>query len=384
MFAKQTLLSALLIALCGAAAIARAEGDGSPHSDDEASAKPIDVEPRPLREPRELPPEPPREPPQPPSGTFSIGAGFSSDEGFIASAEIAQPNLFRTGNQLSLTARISELRQLFLTRFADPDVFGSQLGFSFDVYNDRHRLPGFQRNAAGGSLTFAHPFGNHVRAFIGYRLEQVEVEDLSSLATRTIDPLPPLTGGTLSSLRAGVVYDTLDQIGAPLRGSQVGSSIEVADRALGSDLQFIRTDAWAQHHQPIGPLTLHLSGSFTTISGPGGAPRSERLFLTSSNEIRGYRPDSFGPISALGTPVGGEAKLLGSVELEVPIVRRIGLSAVGFVDGGGLMLGGQGQLGSSAGFGLLWRSPIGPLKFSWAFPLDGSKPGFCFGMGSVF
>ena len=335
MFAKQTAWSASLFALCGAAAIARAEDDVSTHSDGEAWDQP--------------------------SGTFTIGAGFSSDEGFIARADVSQPNLFRTGNQLSLTTRLSARRQLFLTRFADPDVLGSDLGFSVDVYNDRHELPGFHRNAVGGSVTLAHPLGNHARAFVGYRIEEVEVEELSATAARTIDPLPPLTGGTLSALRAGVVYDTLDQLGAPTRGTQLGGSVEVGDTWLGSEIQFLRTDAWAQHHQPIGPLTLHLSGAFTTISGPGGAPRSERLFLGSSSEIRGYRPDAFGPISALGTPLGGEAKVLGSVELEVPLVRRIGLSAFGFVDGGGLFGAGQGQLGSSAGFGLLWRSPIGPV-----------------------
>lgn len=342
------------------------------------------VEPTRPAEPRELPPQKPQLPIRKPSGTISIGAGFSSDEGFIAGAEIAQPDLFRTGNLLMLSARLSSRRQLFLTRFADPDVLGSRLGLSIDLYNDMHTLPGFQRNAAGASLTLAHPFGNHARAFIGYRIEEVEAKELS--VARTIDPqpLPPLIGGTLSALKAGVVYDTLDRRDAPLRGTQIGGSIEIGDRVLGSDLEFLRTDAWVAHHQPLGPLTLHIAGSFTTIGGPGGPPRSERLFLTSSNEIRGYHPDSFGPISSLGTPIGGEAKLLGSVELEVPLVRRIGLSAFGFADAGALVGDGQGQAGRSVGFGLLWRSPIGPLKFSWALPVDGERPVFGFVMGTSF
>jgi outer membrane protein assembly factor BamA len=188
----------------------------------------------------------------------------------------------------------------------------------------------------------------------------------------------------LSAVRAGVVYDTLDRPDAPLRGTQVGSAIEVADRWLGSDLQFIKTDAWIQHHQPIGPLTLHASASFSTIGAPGGPPRSERLFLTSASEIRGYQPETFGPVGALGTPIGGEAKLLARAELEVPLVRRIGLSAIGFADAGGLYGGGQGQTGLSVGFGLLWRSPIGALRFSWALPVDGAHPAFVFGIGSSF
>jgi outer membrane protein insertion porin family len=384
MFAKQTVVSASLVALCGAAAIARAEDESSAQSEGEAWVNDgdDDDELAPM-EPRELPHEPLVQPIAKPSGRFLIGAGYSDYEGFLASAEIVQPDLFRTGSLLAMSAHISAKRQLFLTRFADPDVFGSRLGLSVDVYNDMHTLPGFSRHAAGGALTLAHPFGNGARAFVSYRVEDVKVAALSETAARSNIPDSPLTGGLLSALKAGVVYDTLDHRYAPTRGTQLGGSIEIGDRQLGSDIEFVRSDAWVQHHQPIGGLTLHLSGSFTTISGPGGGapPRSERLFLMSGNEIRGYHPDSFGPISALGTPLGGDAKLLGSAELEVPLVRRIGLSAIGFADAGALVAQGQGQVGRSVGVGLLWRSPIGPLKFSWALPLDGGKPAFVFGLG---
>lgn len=392
MFAKQIAWSASLLALCGAAAIARAEDDVSVQSEGEVHP-PGETAPTPVETEPAQPPPPP--PPKRPTGTFQIGAGFSSDESFIAAASISQDDLFHTGNHLSMHARLSMRRQLFLTRFADPDVLGSRLALTADIYNDKHQLPGFTREAAGGSLTLSYPIGEHTRAFVGYRLEDVKATSNGPVA-RTLEPLPPLTGGILSALRTGVVYDTLDRPDAPMRGTQLGASIEVADRRLGSDLTFIKTDAWAQHHQPIGPLTLHLSGSlttigdrigpsFSTIGGSGGAPRSELLFLDNSNEIRGYRPDSFGPVDALGRPVGGNAKVLGSVELEVPLVRRIGLSAIGFADAGGLLdRSGQGQLGLSLGFGLLWRSPIGPLKFSWALPVDGPGPAFVFGIGSGF
>lgn len=375
MFAKQTWLSASLVAVCSAVPGARAEGEVSPHSDGEAWVD----EWRPSDEPKpdELKPEEPK----PPTGTFMLGAGFSTDEGFIASAAIAQDNLFNTGTHLSLRARLSARRQLFVLRFADPDVLGTRLGLGFDLYNDARERPGFERRAAGTGLTLSLPIAGKLRGFVGYRIEEVEVAQLGPIA-RSVQPLPPLTGGLISALRTGLVYDTLDRRDAPLRGTNIGASIEVADRRLGSDLQFTRTDAWAQHHQPLGPLTLHVAGSLSTITGPGGTPRSERLFLDSAHEIRGYSPLAFGPVDSLGTPVGGDAKLLGSIELEVPLVRRIGLSAVGFADAGGLFdRNGSGQVGSSLGFGLLWRSPIGVLRFNWAFT-DGGKPAFVFGIGA--
>ena len=402
MFAKQTIWSASLVALCGAAAIARAEDDPSAQPDDEVrppSAVEPSPPPRPAKpagpvetldpEPRQLPHDPPPGPIAKPSGRFAIGAGFSSDDGFLASATLVQPDLFRTGSLLMMHAQVSARRQLFLTRFADPDVLDSPLGLSFDLYSDRRTLPGFIREGTGAALTASYRTG-HIKWFLGYRLEHVEVESTAMSAARSLDPLPPLTGGLISSVRAGMVYDTTDGSAAPLRGTELGTSLEIADRRLGSDLQFTKADSWLRHHQPIGPLTLHLAGSYSAIWQPipgGGfasAPRSERLFLMSSHEIRGYRPDSFGPVDALGTPVGGDAKILGSVELEVPLVRRLGLSAFGFADAGGLLAEGQSQLGLSAGFGLLWRSPIGPLKFSWALPVDGKDPVFVFGIGSGF
>lgn len=387
MFAKQAAWSASLVALCSAAPYARAEGDVSPQGDGEAWVEDVklEVDDRATPEPRELPPEapPPRQEPKPPTGRFVLGAGFSSVEGFIASASIVQDDLFRTGNHLSLHAQISARRQLFLLRFADPDVLGSRFGLSIDLYNDLKQRPAFEREATGTSLTVSHPIVGRLRAFVGYRIEDVGATPAAGVTARTVDtPLLPLTGGVLSALRTGVVYDTLDRRDAPMRGSNLGASIEIADRWLGSDLQFVRTDAWARTHQPLGPFTLHLMGSLTAITGPGGAPATERLFLETLQEVRGYHPLAFGPVDSLGRPIGGEAKLLGSAELELPLVRRIGLSAIGFADVGSLYDRSAGaQVGRSVGFGLLWRSPIGPLRFSWAFPEGRGKPMFVFGVG---
>jgi outer membrane protein insertion porin family len=133
---------------------------------------------------------------------------------------------------------------------------------------------------------------------------------------------------------------------------------------------------------------LHLGGSVTSsgsLSSLGPQlPRSERLFLDNALELRGFQRDAFGPADAMGRPVGGDVKLLGTAELEIPLVRRIGLSAIGFMDVGSIAGSGQTVSGRSLGAGFLWRSPIGPLKFSWALPLDGGKPGFVFGFGGGF
>src|SRR5438045_1389238 len=97
MFAKQTLSSAsLVVVLLGCSVIARA--------DPEAPEEPAAVEAR------------------PPTGTFQIGAGFSSEEGFIARARVAQPSLFGTGHSLSLDASLSKRQQRFSIDYSTPDL----------------------------------------------------------------------------------------------------------------------------------------------------------------------------------------------------------------------------------------------------------------------
>src|SRR5574337_1819685 len=70
-----------------------------------------------------------------PTGTFQIGAGFSSVENFIAQAQVSQNNLFGRGQTLTLQAQISSLRQLFSLRFLDPYFFDTDITFAFSLYN---------------------------------------------------------------------------------------------------------------------------------------------------------------------------------------------------------------------------------------------------------
>lgn len=394
MIAKPTLASAVIVTvLAGPAALALADpGPGGDTIDDPApTAVEPDLVPTPTETPDPYDP-PPVPPPVPakheqPTGRFTIGAGYSTDDKFVATAEIAQDNLFGTGLQLSMAALLSARRQLFLNRFVDPHLLGSDFAVTTDIYADQRELPGFTRKAAGGSVTVAHPLTEHLRGFVGYRLEHVEVglHGDDAAAARAIDPSTPgrvpLGGGILSSVRAGLAYSNLDSVAWPRHGTSAGIVVEHADRRLGSDLELDRASAYLAHHEPLGPFTLHLgfSADAVTSAEPFGVPRSERLFLDGSSDIRGYAPGALGPAT------GGNLRFAGRGELEVPLWSSIGLSAAGFVDVGGVYdRSGDGGMGHAFGFGLRWHSPIGTLNFDWAFPADGGKPVFLFSLGSPF
>ncbi len=385
MTAMQTFRSASLVALLVAATAPAHAEPGDVTSEDAAGE--VREEPA-LESPGAVTPVPP--PPRAPTGTFQVGAGYGTDDGFIAHARVAQDSLFGTGHKLALSARLSARDQLFRIGYDVPNLAGGDLTLGTELYARREQLPGFQRAAAGGGAMLTAPVGDHLHAFVGYRIEEVTTTIAAPESSRG-DPGPPIAprDGRISSLRGGLAYSTLDQPFLPTRGVAIGTSIEVADPRWGSEIQLTRFDSWGNLHQPLGPLTLHLGGSVSTVASrdEGGVPLAERLHLDGSSTLRGFAPGSIGPRDArTGMSLGGNLAYSARGELEVPLIRRLGISAVGFIDHAGIYdVGGAGSSGTSVGFGLIWRSPIGPLRFDWAIPLDGDgRPRFVFAFGAGF
>lgn len=337
MFAKQTLLSASLVVALGGSAVADPGDEGR--------------------------------------GYFQLGAGFSTDEGFIANASIDQPDLFHTGNELGLFAHMSARQQRFDAMFADPHVLGGTL--QLDLFNDRRELPWFTRQSAGFSAKQIMTISPHVHAWVGYSIEDVTVDGLSPIARGGATEYVPLAAGTVSALHVGIAYSTVDP---QLRhGTTFGIYADDADRMLGSTYNFGRVGAWAATHRAAGPFILHAGGSLTALTP--GAPLSERLFLDGNSDVRGYTIGAFGPVG------GATLKAVGHASLELPVGR--GVSLEGFVDYARLSnmdftspIGVAHASGMSVGYGLLWRSPIGPIHADIAYPGDG-PPAFFISLGAL-
>lgn len=308
MFAKQTVMSASLVVVLGGVAVADPGGDGYG------------------------------------TGTFQLGAGYSSDEGFLATASIDQPDLFHTGNELGLFAHITERHQRFDALFRDPHVLGGTL--TMDLFSDRKQMPGFTREAVGFSMRQSEQLTEHLSAWVGWRIENVTAEG-ATLGTGAPVRMAP---GTLNILSAGMTYTTKHlQLGA--YGESGGG--------------FQRVGGWAAMRQPVGPFVLHAGGDVTAVTP--NAPLTEWLMLEGGSDVRGYAPGALG----LAT-----YKAVGHASLELPISHEVSLE--GFSD--------AAQLGSmhalSAGYGLIWKSPIGPIHADVAYPIDG-PPTFFISLGAL-
>lgn len=331
------------------------------------------------------PPEPPR------GGTFQVGAGFSPDESFIATARVAHDNLFHTGQQLALDASVSAIHQRFGLDYRVPDLARTGLDLELSLANDRRELPGFARQGAGGSVGLARQIDRATRVFVRLRAEQVTATpDATTNLARAVDPTVGALPGdvqreSIVAVGAGATYATTDSA-IPLHGTRLALYGERADPSLGSSVSLWSGRASFVHAEALGPLTLRVSGraAYVGSSDPGGVPMSERLYFPGNGDVRGY--------AMSGSDRGANFLASGRVELEAPVWRRAGLALAGFYDAGveGNRDPAFGPLGNTyrraVGGSLIWRSPIGPLRFDLAVPLDDPKQPkrFLFWFGTAF
>ncbi len=327
------------------------------------------------------------------TGSFAVGAGYNSDDGFTAHAAVVQDDLFGTGQRLGLWADLSAIRQRFAIAHEVPDLLGSGLELRTELISTRHAYPGFTREGTGGALTLGKRLARATRIYARYRVEHVTM-DLGGPAAKPepaaaarMPAAASLGEGILATLGAGLEHSTLDAPVLPRRGSRLALFAERADRRLGSDHELLRAGVLAEHARPLGPFTLRLHGHATAVRSrdPMGVPLAFRLQHEGHAQVRGYALDA-------GNLLGDNVEAVGRVELELPIVPRWGLSVAGFADAGlrsntDPAWGARGALlQRSAGVSLIWRSPIGPLRLDVAFPLDGDRRDrqLLFSLGGAF
>ena len=356
------------------------------------------------------------------TGTFQVGAGFSSVESFIATAQVAQNNFLGTGQSLSLSLQLSFGtfgRKFGSLQFYEPYLLDSMFSLGLNAYVTQQFYRDFQRAATGFSPTVGYPLTADLRLSLGYTIEQIDISQSSAL--RRAHYLVDETGGINSAINTSVSYDTRNNRLFPTAGQYHRLKAEISDEILGADgeMEFLRLQLTARYYQPIiWGLVLKLNAEFGYLhstgeaenseSAPRRAPISERFFPGGIYSVRGFEPRSLGPceLAPLDSMdhlsradclnVGGNKQAIFNIELEFPILESAGIKGVLFFDAGNAFNDDQGWfyagtknedkpdvfiIGSdvaskppmglylSTGFGFRWFSPIGPLRFEWGIPI---------------
>ena len=341
------------------------------------------------------------------TGTFQVGAGFSSYENFILTAQVSQNNFFGWGQTLSLQVQWSSLRQLGQIQFVEPYFFDTKWTFAFDLYANENLYSTFTRGAIGGSVTWGYELAGmswflpglskleDLRVFLTYTLERVRV----TAAIQDLLLFNRYRSGVTSAVRLAVAWDRRDNRLFPTKGFFLSASIDLAPPFLapsalfGDEVNlFYRETLEFRFYQEIWQ---GLTGRFRILLGVirgwnenNPVPVSELYYVGGVNTVRGYRLYSITPVAAVGAStnpdsqirllqVGGNKQLVMNFELEYPIIEKMGIRALVFFDMGNAWAPGiyidpnvSFSLYKAWGFGFRWFSPIGPLRFEWGFPLN--------------
>ncbi|MCX7944995.1 MAG: outer membrane protein assembly factor BamA [Deltaproteobacteria bacterium] len=328
------------------------------------------------------------------TGTFNVGAGFSSAENFLVQAQIGQYNLLGNGQSLSLTALISSIRKIFELSFTEPYFFDTNWTFALDLYNTSWNYYEFYRSSTGFRITTGYPINYNLRTYITYTLEDVSVESGVSFENqRRIKNL--YSEGITSSITLKLIWDSRNNRIYPSRGQFHSISTEIASTLFGSENEFVRTYLKDNFYFQL-PYYIVIKAASTigyiTPFGSSGIPISERFYVGGIYSIRGFTLRSISPFLKVAKSgidpsseldifySGGNKQLIFNVELEFPIIQQAGIRGVFFFDSGNTYdeksfffddpyydfpLG----LLYSWGFGFRWFSPMGPLRFEWGFPI---------------
>ena len=307
-----------------------------------------------------------------PTGIFSIGAGYSALDHAIVSAQVSEQNLFGRGQTLSLKANLGSRSTLYDISFTEPWLFDMPLWSKFDLWNLYREYDTYNLDSKGFGATFGYPLWPYVTGYVGYRLSQDNVKDILDTASYYTKKQ---AGETMSS---GVTFtltrDTTDDVIFPSSGSKNSASAEYTGGPLLGDVSYTRYGATSAWFFPL-PLdtVIGVRGRMGAIRGNGGkeVPIFERYYLGGINSIRGLR--EVGPTDpATGDVIGGLTMLNFNVDYIFPLIKNAGMKGVVFFDTGNAWESGYhlGDMRRTAGVGIRWYSPIGPLRIEWGYVLD--------------
>ena len=338
-----------------------------------------------------------------PTGTFSLGFGFSTIDGFIGQTSVTQDNLLGRGYKGNLSASLGSKSTTYQLGLLDPHFLDSDLTLGFDLYKTERQWSDFSKRANGGDIKLGVPFSYDVKSFFIYRYEEKEIFDVDPTASLIIREQEGAS--TLSSIYASLSRDTTDFRMDPRSGSLSSASIEFA--GLGGTEKFVKYEVDHRYFYPLPwkfVFSAHGRLGYVQEIGNEPIPIDERYYLGGLNSLRGFNPRQVGPrirtvtTDGSGNPlasgfehIGGTKIGYGNLELTFPLVEESGFKGVVFYDVGNAW--GEDQdyfsdIRHSAGFGLRWMSPLGPLRLEWGKNLDpreGEPPSdLQFSIGTMF
>ncbi len=332
-----------------------------------------------------------------PTGSISLGAGYSTSEGIILSAGFAQNNVFGTGNSVSVDVNTSKSQRTIALSVVQPYITPEGISRSWDVYDRSVDLKELEvadvkYDTRGFGVSWGIPFTELDRVFLGGRFEMTDVKSNANSPWRYQNYEDKYGDNPMTvALTLGWSRDSRDNSLAPTRGVYQRLNGEFA--LPGFDIQYYKATYQYQQYIPLSRTwTLAFNGEvgWGDVYGKTDEfPFFKNFYAGGIGSVRGYKSGSLGPkeydpYDGDSDNLGGDRKLTGSIEILAPLPGGDRtLRVFGFLDAG-YVWGYEGvgvrqyrrqsmslsDLRYSTGIGVAWISPLGPLKFSIAAPLN--------------
>jgi len=317
-----------------------------------------------------------------PTGAFSFGGGYSTVENLFASVSVTERNLFGRGQILRFSTEVGGTTTQFNASFTEPWLFDIPLSSTISLYNISRDYDTYQRDTTGGSLGFGYPVFDYTRVSGTY---VYEINNYTEVEPEASDFVKDLEGESNTSKIIGRLhYDSRDKAFNASEGSDHSFTTIYAGGPLGGDIGFSKYLLTLGRYFPLFWGTvgfLHAETGFVRENSGGKLPDEERFHLGGMNSIRGFDWREISPTRIVEVDgveyevtVGGNKYIQFNVEYIFPIADDLGLRGLFFYDTGNAFDNGfpmdLRELRQSAGYGIRWYSPVGPIRIEVGHILD--------------
>ncbi|MGD8441914.1 MAG: outer membrane protein assembly factor BamA [Desulfobacterales bacterium] len=307
------------------------------------------------------------------TGAFSFGAGFGNVENFFLTASVAERNLFGRSQTLSLKGQLGNKTTKFTLSFTEPWLFDIPLSAGADLYNWNYRFSDYNKDSIGGNLRLGYPIIDYTRGYLSYNYDIANINNVSSNAANSIKN--NRGRNVKSSVGTRLRYDSRDQLFHPTKGSTHDANFEFA--GLGGNVGFTKyTAETSWYYRLVWRLigVLHAKGGYVKELKGKTLPDYDKFYMVGIDALRGFERDDLSPRDDKGREVGGDKFIQFNAEIRFPLLEEAGLYGVGFFDTGNIKKEGDAlkldDLRESAGLGIRWQSPMGPIRLEYGWILD--------------
>lgn len=313
-----------------------------------------------------------------PTGEISLGAGYSTEEGAIGDFGIREKNFLGTGQDASARVTLSFKTQEADISYTDPYFLDTSIASGGDIFRIRRDFTsesGFVQDTTGGRLRASYDVLEDLRQSWSYTIRQ---DVISHVTSASLFVQSERGAATSSIIGHELIYDKRDNRLDPTSGYFWRIDNDCA--CAGGSVRYFRNRLAAGDYYPISDQWVaSATGEFGYISEFNKPVRIVDRFFVGGDNLRGFRTAGIGPRDAVtGDALGGREFVTGTAELSFPVglPKEFGVLGKVFTDVGTLTLVDEkgpnvldtGSIRASAGFGVAWKSPFGPIRVDIARP----------------